>query len=107
MSGPKGGYPADIVSEDTGWGRIHEGHGLSVASLKADYEHCAGGVPDGCALTVDEVWFGFVRRVKWCEPYIGWGCDQEGDWHSHWYAVRPAPGFAYTVVGIKRTDGAR
>jgi len=88
-------YPADIVNDD-GWGRIHEGHGLDRGDLERDLAHNGGQCP-GASLKVEEVYFRWIPRIKWCGN-LGWPCDNEGEWHGHWEAVKPNPDRAFTVV---------
>ena len=43
----------------------------------------------------------FHRRVKWCSRIDGFGCDYDGEWHSHWSGVKHsdvAADCCYTVV---------
>lgn len=91
-------YPADIVNDDYGWHRIHQGHGLDRDMLRADliehsYEPRSGG-----ELAVDEVWMTFHPRVKNCSNFDGFGCDNEGEWHSHWVAAEEGRGEALTLA---------
>lgn len=41
-----------------------------------------------------------VPRVKNCSNYDGFGCDQEGEWHGHWFGVKhnPASDCCHVVV---------
>lgn len=90
-------YPNDIVNDD-GWGRIHEGHGLDLDGLQRDLERNGGQQRrPGEHLNIREVYFCWVPRIKWCGN-LGWPCDNEGEWHSHWEEVRPNPERAFTVV---------
>lgn len=93
-------YPADMVSDD-GWTRIHRGHDLDREMLSADLRHHQGEPPPGHEMHVDEWHLGYAPRVKWCEQY-GWPCDNEGEWHAHWYHVKPADDSAFTVVSYQR-----
>lgn len=90
-------YPADIVNDDYGWHRIHRGHGLDRETLLADLiEHT--GEPHGRGFGVQEVWMSFHPRVKNCRDFDGFGCDNEGDWHSHWFAAEKGRGEALTIA---------
>lgn len=92
-------YPADIVTDR--WGRIHRGHGLDVEMLREDLEHNVGPQPVGHDLHIDQWHLGYAPRVKWCENY-GWPCDEEGEWHAHWYAAKPTDDNAFTMVSWQR-----
>lgn len=88
-------YPAMILNED-GWGVILEGHALEAAVLRdACVEWFGSDSP-----RVQEVHFEYVPRIKNCSQRDGWGCDNEGDWHGHWFEVRPAPdgSTAFTII---------
>lgn len=89
-------YPTDMVTDD-GWLRIHEGHNLSREALEYDLRERGHARPDGTELHVDEWHLGYAPRVKWCAQY-GWPCDQEGEWHGHWYHVQPNDRSAFTAV---------
>lgn len=101
-------YPTDYINEDTGWSRIHRGHGLDRDALAADVKHAQGWVPgmDG-PLVVEEVWLAYTPRVKWCANLLGAPCGQEGDWHAHWHEVHPAPGCNFTLVRVDRSGNRR
>lgn len=89
-------YPQDIVN-DGGWGRIHQGHGLDRDKLQADLEHNVGLQMTGESLSVTEARLAYRPRIKWCSNFDGFGCDNEGEWHRHWFEVRQN-GEPYTVV---------
>jgi len=42
----------------------------------------------------------YTPRVKWCSRHDGFGCDNEGDWHGHWFGVKHNPGSdcCHTIV---------
>ncbi len=90
-------YPADIISHETGaYGRIHLGHNLDREYLLKDLiDANIDSAPAG-GLFVSEVFFRYVPRVMWCE-YLG-GCDQEGEWHSHWCPATPNAKHAMTIA---------
>ena len=93
-------YPTEIVNDD-GWGRIHQGHGLDREMLQRDLEDNVDHQRIGEILKVEEAYFRYVPRVKWCSNF-GWPCDNEGEWHAHWEEVRPSPESAFTVVNWSR-----
>lgn len=89
-----------IIHTDDGPQILVSGHGLSHEEAKAF--HDAEWDRDKGEMTVEEVCFGYAPRVKWCSKYSGFGCDEEGEWHAHWYEVRRnenAPNSFYTLVG--------
>jgi hypothetical protein len=88
-------YPAMILNED-GWGVVLEGHGLESDALRAVCVDWFGGTE----FRVAEVHFEYVPRIKNCSERDGWGCDNEGEWHAHWFEVRPAAdgSTAFTVL---------
>jgi hypothetical protein len=88
-------YPANIVL-DNGWARIHEGHGLPVGELREDLVQNLGSPIDGQELCTEEIHFGYVPSIKWCGDYGA--CEQEGEWHSHWYQERPGDDNRFTIV---------
>lgn len=89
-------YPTDIVTDD-GWARIHQGHGIARDVLSDDLGRHQ---PDDREpeLHVTEAHFHYMPRVKRCSDYDGYGCDQEGEWHAHWFEVKPGPGTAFTLA---------
>lgn len=89
-------YPADLIDGNGVGKRIHVGHGLDRAELAADYVHAVG---ENDELAFEEVSLRFIPRIKNCENRFGWGCDSDGEWHSHWEDVAAGAGTAYTVVG--------
>lgn len=99
-------YPADFVSTDLGWCRIHCGHDLSREELIADLTEHGGSLRrDGEQFTVEQVHLYYQPRIKWCgrhdEP-----CDNEGEWHGHWFAARPSTDTAFTLVYWERPKEA-
>ena len=89
-------YPADIVTDD-GWGVIFEGHGLDVLALEVEMRKTFGYC-DEFTIKTSEVNFTYHPRVKHCSRFDGWGCDEEGEWHKHWFACKPSPGTAFTIA---------
>jgi len=57
---------------------------------------------DGWERLVTEVQhLAYHRRIKRCSNLDGWGCDMEGEWHSHWSPVRhndASPNCCHTVA---------
>lgn len=100
-------YPNDIVNEDYGLHRIHKGHGLDRDMLLVDLEEHGDRRRAGDELVVREVYLRYVPRVKWCQNLDGWGCDDEGQWHSHWVEIKPHPDHAFTVVHWGDDDDPR
>ncbi len=91
-------YPTDIVTE-SGWERIYPGHDIAVEVLERDLLGQGQEKPraDG-RIVVDEVWMRFIPRVKWCSRVVGFGCDQEGDWHQHWEGTCQEAGDPFTIA---------
>jgi len=100
-------YPTDIVN-DEGWGRLHQGHNLTLDVLERDMVDCHGYAAEGQVMHIEEVHFRYVPRVKWCER-LDWPCDDNGvDWHSHWVAVQPGDATtAFTMVHRRQEREAR
>ncbi|KAB2809245.1 hypothetical protein F9L07_19585 [Pimelobacter simplex] len=74
-----------VTLEDfSGHALILRGHALSAETIAkvAAEEHITR------PKTV-EVFWNEHPRVKWCERIDGFGCDENGDWHRHWSAVKP------------------
>ena len=94
-------YPTDIVNDD-GWGRLHQGHNLTLDVLDRDMVDHYGYPAEGQVMHIEEVHFRYVPRVKWCERVGAWPCDDEGEWHSHWIAVKPGNDTAFTMVHRRR-----
>lgn len=92
-------YPADIVTNDGEWGRVHLGHDLNREMLREDLLDSGVADPpfDDAGIEVDQVHFRYAPRVKWCADYGG-PCDLEGQWHGHWHSVLPHPERAMTIV---------
>ena len=99
-------YPTDIVVDNlTAWRRIHRGHDLDVDMLRRDLAEAQGDEPTATGVKVDEVWLRYVPRVKWCAAVDGWGCDEQGEWHSHWFATMPGTGDAFSIAGWEFAAG--
>lgn len=94
-------YPTSIVSENSEWGVILRGHDLPAQTVR-DAAHEVLG-PDCGPLRVTEEYLVWKPRVKWCGNYSS-GCDLEGDWHTHWFPVRPtlSPLLRFTVAYPER-----
>lgn len=82
--------------ERSGWGTIIPGHNLDPDALREAVTHEQGG--GFSTLHVEEAFLSYMPRVKRCSRYDGWGCDNEGEWHAHWFAVKPHPAAAFTVA---------
>lgn len=82
-------YPTDIVYHSGSWSRIHRGHNLTRDKLQSDFRN-SHGLDVAPLLNFTEVYFGYVPRIKGCEKYA-WPCDDEGEWHNHWYEIKPNP----------------
>ncbi|MEB3023015.1 MULTISPECIES: hypothetical protein [Mycolicibacter] len=82
---------------DTGWARIHQGHGLDLDMLRADLIREHGDALPGQELRIRELHFGYAPRVMWCGQY-GTPCELQGEWHGHWYEVQPSSDSAVTVA---------
>ena len=82
-------YPEMIHTYD-GWGVIARGHGLTTEQQADAIRECDPAMlPQANQMIVaQEEHFGFAPRVKWCGERYGSSCDQEGDWHGHWYALK-------------------
>lgn len=99
-------YPADFVSTNLGWCRIHNGHGLDRGELLADLAECGGSSRrDGEEFIVEQVHLYYQPRVKWCGRHDE-ACDNEGEWHGHWFATRPSTDTAFTLVYWGRPEEA-
>lgn len=88
-------YPADIVTDDGRWGRIHKGHGLCSGELQRDLEQSVD-LQLGEQLETRECHLRWIPRLMWCADYGG--CELEGEWHSHWVSVQPSPEAAFTIA---------
>jgi hypothetical protein len=83
-------YPA-LMHSDGDSCAVLPGHGLAPEVLDAAERTVLGEPLDGYHRVVEEDWMEWVPRVKWCSRHplgSGWGCDSEGWWHGHWFAVR-------------------
>lgn len=95
-------YPTDIIT-DAGWGRIHRGHGLDARVLLADMQFNSDTRAED--VKVEECWLEFQSRVRWCSNH-GDTCDQDGEWHAHWHAMRPGHGEPFTIAHTLRIPAA-
>lgn len=96
-------YPAMILTDD-GWGVILEGHSLQGETLRTLCREWFGSE----VFRSQEVHFEYVPRIKHCSQRDGWGCDNEGEWHGHWFEVRPAAdgSTAFTILHEVEADDA-
>lgn len=94
-------YPASFVDGEGIWWVILRGHDVDRAEIEAALVPVVGECAADQSLTFTEEWFSYSPRVKWCSRFDGWGCDQEGDWHGHWFPVQPnadAPEVRFTIA---------
>jgi hypothetical protein len=92
-----------IVDGDGYWWAIFHGEDIPEDVLREEAEAVTG---DG-ALVVETWHLRFVPRVKWCSRHDGWGCDNEGEWHNHWFEVKPGTDTAHTVARTVRDEQFR
>jgi hypothetical protein len=101
-------YPTLIsMRDDGGWAAILEGHNLPQSVLDRAEVEMIGEPDDGWFTKVEEVYLEWVPRVKWCSRYPlsdGFGCDNEGQWHGHWFAVQDTPHERCHFTVIRHTD---
>jgi hypothetical protein len=97
-------YPNSIVDDGGNWGVILQGHNLPLHVVQNAAYDILG--PDCGTLNITEQHLAWKPRVKWCRNYDGSGCDLEGDWHSHWFALRPSHSRAlqFTVAYPRRGE---
>lgn len=83
----------------SGWGVILSGADVPADTLVAALQDYHGA---GTTLLASEVQhLHYMPRVKRCSKYDGWGCDNEGEWHAHWFGVKhndAAPDCCYTLA---------
>jgi len=79
-------YPASIQTEE-GAALLMQGHNLDPFEVEAAHEWAHGKCP-GYEVEVTEHHMIYRPRIKNCSQWDGWGCDNEGEWHGHWFAVR-------------------
>lgn len=96
-----------IVNEFDGWGLLLKGHGLDPEPLITAADRALG--EDSEDWDVQERFYHWVPRVKNCvdHPYgDGTGCEQEGEWHGHWFEVQPTadPKYHFTEVRAKTVE---
>lgn len=94
-------YPADIESEDYGYGRLHRGHNLDPEMLRADLlAHGKAGDLGviGYMIAVDEVHL-IWRWIKNCRQSADRPCDANGRYlHGHWDGAVAKPEHKFTLV---------
>ncbi|SDH55080.1 hypothetical protein [Microbacterium sp. 77mftsu3.1] len=90
-------YPGLIYTGE-GPEAILLGHGLPLDEVIAAEADILGPLEPKFERVISEVHFAYTPRVKHCSRLDGWGCDQEGEWHGHFYEVKPAAGTAHTLV---------
>lgn len=79
-------YPSLIFTEERG-SVIMRGHGLTEEEVLVNMIGIVSHTP-GERLVTEEVFLVFKPRIKNCRDYDGWGCDQNGEWHGHWFPVK-------------------
>ena len=92
-------YPA-LMHTDDGDAGIFRGHNLELTEVERVCATDIFGECPGYELHVTEEYFQWVPRIKNCSKWDGWGCDQEGEWHGHWFAIKPTddPRNQFTVA---------
>lgn len=74
-----------LFSLDTGEPMfVFKGGNLRNADLARAVEAAYGDPIAGMWLDVAEGKWGWTNRFKHCSNHVGWGCDQEGEWHRHY-----------------------
>lgn len=99
-------YPTRVI-EDSGYAAILRGHGLAAEELDAAEIAIIGKPREGWFTEVQEVFLDYVPRVKWCSRHplsSGWSCDQEGNWHGHWFEVHESDNESRHFTIIRHTD---
>lgn len=99
-------YPT-LMCTDNGYAALMQGHNLDPAEIAAVEESHLGKPDDGWFTKVEEVFYDWVPRLKWCSRHPqsgGWGCDQEGEWHGHWFEVLPTEIESCHFTLITHTD---
>ena len=69
-----------------GWGVIAERADVPHVRLAEAITQTYGSEWDRLVVEVQHLTF--VPRIKWCSRRDGFGCDNEGEWHSHWFEVK-------------------
>ena len=95
---------AELIDPVTGryiaaWGVIIPGAGVDAEQVEAAMVDLNGDDHDRVISEVRHL--RFHKRIKRCERLDGWGCDMQGEWHSHWEGVRhnpAAPDCCYVVA---------
>lgn len=82
----------------SGSGVIIAGDDVSPESIVAALRDWHGDDPFRVVSEVQHL--NYMPRVKWCSRHDGFGCDNEGDWHGHWFGVKhnPGSGCCHTVA---------
>lgn len=99
-------YPA-LMHGDSGYEALLQGHGLAQALIDEVEESHLGKPEEGWFTEIEEVFFEYVPRVKWCSRHplsAGWSCDMEGEFHGHWFDVQPTPNPHHHFTVIRHTD---
>lgn len=77
---------------------VLRGHGLDRGEVERALTERYGRDEESDVLVTDEQYWRLTPRIKNCEAYTGWGCDNEGEWHKHWVEIKPHPDFAITLA---------
>lgn len=92
----------------SGWGAIIKGavSPEEVEAVLRDLDPC-----DQFERVVSEVQhLHFHRRIMWCSRLDGFGCEFDGEWHSHWSGVQhndASPSCCHTVALPVYAGGSR
>lgn len=87
-----------IVTNDGTWWAITPGEVTDEAVLREMAESVG---PADVGILITEVWhLHYQSRVKNCGDH-GDACDMEGEWHSHWHAVKPGQDTAHTLARLE------
>jgi hypothetical protein len=91
-----------------GLAMVVRGHDLGVATIEAIALDGFGQVPVEGAIRTVQVYWDEQKRVKWCGRHDD-PCDAEGDWHTHWHALKPNQHAAthFTVIWTERGQASQ
>ncbi len=82
-------YPA-LIATDKGLGAIQRGHGLTPAQVDEAALIVLGKLRPDYTRVIEETYFRWVPRVKWCQRMGEDICSRQGVWHGHWTPVSPS-----------------
>lgn len=94
--------PSQIPPYDAIWAEVNDpednrfrsGWAVLIAGAAVPRESVEAAITDyhgeGWERVLSEVWhLDYQKRVKFCSRHgSGFGCDMEGEWHSHWHAIK-------------------